>query len=113
ELDCDPAGFEWIDCQDSENSVVLVLRKAKGPAPPVVAAFNFTPVARRGYRVGVPGGGFWWEVLNSDAEDYGGHGEGNLGGQEASATPAHGRSHSLSLVLPPLSAVFLRQGHGR
>jgi 1,4-alpha-glucan branching enzyme len=113
ELDCDPAGFEWIDCQDSENSVVLVLRKAKGPAPPVVAAFNFTPVARRGYRVGVPGGGFWWEVLNSDAEDYGGHGEGNLGGQEASATPAHGRPHSLSLVLPPLSAVFLRQGHGR
>ena len=112
ELDCDPGGFEWIDCQDSENSVVMILRKAKGPAPPVVAAFNFTPVSRRGYRVGVPGGGFWWEVLNSDAEDYGGTGEGNFGGQEASDAPAHGRAHSLSLTLPPLSAVFLRQGHG-
>jgi 1,4-alpha-glucan branching enzyme len=111
ELDTDPAGFEWIDCQDSENSVVMMLRKAKGPAPPVIALFNFTPIIRRDYRVGVPGGGFWWEVLNSDAEDYGGGGEGNLGGQEASAVPAHGRSHSLCLVLPPLSAVFLRQGH--
>ncbi|HEY7509535.1 MAG TPA: 1,4-alpha-glucan branching protein GlgB [Vicinamibacteria bacterium] len=113
ELDCDPAGFEWIDCQDSENSVVMILRKAKGPAPPVVAAFNFTPIPRRDYRVGVPGGGFWWEVLNGDAEDYGGSGEGNLGGQEAAAVPAHGRPYSLCLVLPALSAVFLRQGHAR
>jgi 1,4-alpha-glucan branching enzyme len=113
ELDCDPAGFEWIDCQDSENSVVMILRKAKGPAPPVVAAFNFTPIPRRDYRVGVPGGGFWWEVLNGDAEDYGGSGQGNLGGQEAAAVPAHGRPYSLCLVLPALSAVFLRQGHAR
>jgi 1,4-alpha-glucan branching enzyme len=63
--------------------------------------------------VGVPGGGFWWEVLNSDAGEYGGAGEGNLGGQEAAPVPAHGRPFSLDLVLPPLSAVFLRQGHGR
>jgi 1,4-alpha-glucan branching enzyme len=111
ELDCDPAGFEWIDCQDTDNGVLLLLRKARGGAPPVVVALNFTPIRRPGYRVGVPGGGFWWEVLNSDAEDYGGGGEGNLGGQEASAVPAHGRPFSLSLVLPPLSAVFLRQGH--
>ena len=111
ELDCDPAGFEWIDCQDSENSVLMLLRKARGGAPPVVVALNFTPVARDDYRVGVPGAGFWWEVLNSDAEDYGGGGQGNMGGQEASAIPAHGRPFSLNLVLPPLSAVFLRQGH--
>jgi 1,4-alpha-glucan branching enzyme len=111
ELDCDPAGFEWIDCQDSDQGVLLVLRKARGAAPPIVAAFNFTPVSRHHYRVGVPGGGFWWEVLNSDAEDYGGGGEGNLGGQDAAPVPAHGRPFSLSLVLPPLSAVFLRQGH--
>jgi 1,4-alpha-glucan branching enzyme len=111
ELDCDPAGFEWIDCQDSDQGVLLLLRKARGAAPPIVAAFNFTPVSRHHYRVGVPGGGFWWEVLNSDAEDYGGGGEGNLGGQDAAPVPAHGRPFSLSLVLPPLSAVFLRQGH--
>jgi 1,4-alpha-glucan branching enzyme len=61
--------------------------------------------------VGVPGGGLWGEVLNSNAEEYGGTGEGNLGGQEASDVSAHGRAHSLTLVLPPLSAVFLRQGH--
>jgi 1,4-alpha-glucan branching enzyme len=111
ELDCDPAGFEWIDCQDTDNGVLLLLRKARGGAPPVVVALNFTPIARRGYRVGVPGGGFWWELLNSDAEDYGGGGEGNLGGQDASTVPAHGRPFSLVLVLPPLSAVFLRPGH--
>jgi 1,4-alpha-glucan branching enzyme len=111
ELDCEPAGFEWIDCQDSDQGVLLLLRKARGAAPPIVAAFNFTPVSRHHYRVGVPGGGFWWEVLNSDAEDYGGGGEGNLGGQDAAPVPAHGRPFSLSLVLPPLSAVFLRQGH--
>jgi 1,4-alpha-glucan branching enzyme len=113
QLDCDPAGFEWIDCQDSQNGVLLLLRKARGGAPPIVAAFNFTPVGRQDYRVGVPGGGFWWEVLNSDAEDYGGGGEGNLGGQDATPLPAHGRPFSLNLVLPPLSAVFLRQGHAQ
>jgi len=113
QLDCDPDGFEWIDCQDSQNGVVFLLRKARGGAPPVVVALNFTPVSRRGYRVGVPAGGFWWEVLNSDAEEYGGGGEGNLGGQEAAPVPAHGRPFSLELVLPPLSAVFLRQGHGQ
>jgi 1,4-alpha-glucan branching enzyme len=112
ELDADSAGFEWIDCQDSENGVLLLLRRARAGAPPLVAALNFTPVARTAYRVGVPLGGFWWEVLNSDAEAYGGSGQGNLGGQEASAEPAHGRPHSLTLVLPPLGAVFLRAGHG-
>jgi 1,4-alpha-glucan branching enzyme len=113
QLDCDPDGFEWIDCQDSQNSVVLLLRKARGGAPPVVVALNFTPVSRGKYRVGVPGGGFWWEVLNSDAVEYGGGGEGNLGGQEAAPIPAHGRPFSLELVLPPLSAVFLRQDHAQ
>jgi 1,4-alpha-glucan branching enzyme len=111
ELDADPAGFEWIDCQDSDHGVLLLLRKTRGGAPPMLVALNFTPVVRTSYRAGVPSGGFWWEVLNSDGEDYGGSGQGNLGGQEAAAEPAHGRPFSLSLVLPPLAAVFLRPGH--
>jgi 1,4-alpha-glucan branching enzyme len=111
ELDADPAGFEWIDCQDSDHGVLLLLRRARGGAPSMVVALNFTPIPRTQYRVGVPVGGFWWEVLNSDAEDYGGSGQGNLGGQEAAAEPAHGRPFSLSLVLPPLAVVFLRAGH--
>jgi 1,4-alpha-glucan branching enzyme len=69
---------------------------------------NFTPVVRSGYRVGVPSGGFWWELLNSDAREYGGSGVGNLGGREASDTPCHGRPFSLELTLPPLTMLVLK-----
>jgi 1,4-alpha-glucan branching enzyme len=75
----------------------------------VLAVFNFTPVPRHGYRIGVPRAGFWREVSNSDAVHYGGSGHGNWGGVTAEAIPAHGRMHSLALVLPPLAAVFLVQ----
>ncbi len=69
---------------------------------------NFTPVPRVGYRLGVPSGGFWRELLNSDAAEYGGSGMGNMGGVQAEDLPSHGRSHSLNLTLPPLSALYLK-----
>jgi 1,4-alpha-glucan branching enzyme len=108
QLDCDPKGFEWIDANDADNSVVSLLRLGRDPAEVVLAALNFTPVVRRNYRLGVPRGGFWREVLNSDARDYGGSGQGNLGGVAAAPVPLHGRTHSLTLTLPPLGAVFLK-----
>ena len=108
ERDFEPAGFEWIDCTDSENSVVSFLRRAKSSDALVLVACNFTPVPRHNYRVGAPRGGFWKEVLNSDAETYGGSGQGNQGGLEAAPVGAHGRHHSLNLVLPPLSVVFFK-----
>ena len=109
ELDFDPAGFEWIDANDSAASVLTFLRRSRD-GEPVVAAFNFTPVARMNYRVGVPHGGHWREVLNSDSAHYGGSGHGNLGGVEAAPAPLHGRPYSVTLTLPPLAAVLLRPG---
>ena len=105
--DFTPAGFEWIDCNDVEQSVITFLRKGQGGELLLVAC-NFTPMPRHDYRVGVPAGGFWQEVLNSDALDYGGSGHGNLGGMDAAAFPCHGRPYSLSLTLPPLAAVFFK-----
>jgi len=106
ELDCEPAGFEWIDCGDAESSVVSLIRKGKSTANLVLAVCNFTPVPRQEYRIGAPRGGFWHEALNSDAWEYGGSGMGNAGGVEVSPQPHHGRLFSLLLTLPPLSAVF-------
>jgi 1,4-alpha-glucan branching enzyme len=106
DLDNDPAGFEWVDCNDWEGSILSFLRRGRG-GPPVLAVFNFTPVLRANYRLGVTGGGFWRERLNSDAPIYGGSGAGNFGGVEASPVASHGRRHSIHLTLPPLSALFL------
>jgi 1,4-alpha-glucan branching enzyme len=108
QLDTDPAGFEWVDCNDAAASVVSLLRKGKSPKDTVLAVCNFTPIPRASYRVGVPSGGFWRELLNSDAKEYGGSGLGNLGGCTAEEIQAHGRPHSLNLVLPPLAALFLK-----
>ncbi len=108
ELECDPAGFEWIDCNDAPASVVSLMRKSKNPKDTVVVVCNFTPIPRMDYRVGVPHGGFWREVLNSDAKEYGGSGSGNCGGREAEEVPAHGKPFSLQLMLPPLGALFLK-----
>lgn len=105
ERDADPAGFEWVDFSDVEKSVVSYLRRGRSADDVVLVACNFTPVPRYNYRVGVPFGGFWKEVLNSDATEYGGSGVGNLGGVEAEQVPAHGRPWSLPLTLPPLAAV--------
>ena len=107
ELDLSPEGFEWIDCCDTENSIIVLMRKAK-PDPPVIVALNFTPIPRYNYQVGVPTGGHWSEVLNSDAVIYGGSGQGNMGGVDAAPIPLHGRKWSVNLTLPPLGAVFLR-----
>ena len=113
ELDCDPAGFEWIDCNDAEASVISLMRKGRTTSDIILVACNFTPLARHNYRVGAPCGGFWREVLNSDATEYGGSGQGNLGGIETVPIRLHGRPYSLTLTLPPLGAVFLKsQGGG-
>jgi len=106
ERDCNPAGFAWIDCNDSDNSVLSFLRQGLPSRQSVLVVGNFTPVARFNYRIGVPHAGFWREVLNSDARDYDGNGYGNLGGVEASPVPYHGRPYSLTLTLPPLAIVF-------
>jgi 1,4-alpha-glucan branching enzyme len=106
ELDHDPNGFEWIDCNDNAASVVSLLRKGKSPEDVLLVVCNFTPVPRIGYRVGVPSGGFWRELLNSDGKEYGGSGVGNMGGTAARQEPVHGRPFSLTLSLPPLGAVF-------
>lgn len=110
ELDCDAKGFEWIDCSDAPASVLGLIRKGKSTDAIVLVALNFTPVPRRNYRVGTPRGGYWREILNSDAREYGGSGLGNLGGAEAAPIPCHGRPYSLNLTLPPLAAVFFRSG---
>jgi 1,4-alpha-glucan branching enzyme len=109
QLDCDPAGFEWIDCNDADQSVLTLLRKGKDPEDHVLFAFNFTPVPRHGYVVGVPRDGLWSELLNSDAPLYGGSGQGNLGGVQATDLPSHGRPYSLALTLPPLAMVAFKR----
>jgi 1,4-alpha-glucan branching enzyme len=108
EQDFDPAGFEWIDCNDALQSTLSMMRKAHSTDDVVIVVLNFTPVPRQNYRVGVPIDGFWMEVLNSDAQDYGGSGQGSLGGVEASPIPFHGRPYSLNITLPPLAAVFFK-----
>jgi 1,4-alpha-glucan branching enzyme len=114
ELDCEPAGFEWIDCNDAEASVISLLRKGKSTGDMILVACNFTPVPRPNYRVGAPRGGFWREVLNSDAISYGGSGQGNLGGIETVPIGLHGHPYSLTIMLPPLAAVFFKsEGGGR
>jgi 1,4-alpha-glucan branching enzyme len=108
ETDFSHEGFEWIDCNDAEASVVVYLRKARKGGPPILIACNFTPVPRVNYAIGVPRGGAWREILNSDAREYGGQGWGNFGGAEATPTAAHGRPHSLNVTLPPLAAVIFK-----
>src|SRR5271165_2723668 len=83
QLDCDPAGFEWVDCNNAEESAIGFLRKGTTADDHLLVACNFTPVPRHNYRIGVPRGGRWDELLNSDAPLYGGSGQGNLGGAVA------------------------------
>ena len=113
-FDCGPQGFEWIDCSDAPDSVLAILRRSEEVEPrkaedSIVVVLSFTPVVRHNYRIGVPRGGYWRELLNSDAADYGGSGLGNLGGVQAVPLPMHGRTHSLTLTLPPLAALFLKR----
>jgi 1,4-alpha-glucan branching enzyme len=106
ELDFSDAGFSWIDCDDADISVISFLRRDRAGQVAVVVC-NFTPVPRERYQIGVPRGGRWRERLNSDASDYGGSGQGNLGALEAGQIPSHGHGFSLHLRLPPLAVVVL------
>jgi 1,4-alpha-glucan branching enzyme len=108
ELDFDPAGFSWIDCSDSEQSVVSFVRRGRDGREPILIVCNFTPVPRAGYRIGAPRAGFYREVLNTDAAIYGGGNVGNQGGVPSSATPWQGQPHSIVVTLPPLGVVFLK-----
>jgi 1,4-alpha-glucan branching enzyme len=102
-------GFEWIDASDTQQNVLSFLRKGRDRDDSVLVVCNFTPIPRHSYQIGVPVGGRWQEVLNSDATLYGGSGQGNMGSVEAAPVPAHGRMHSLSLTLPPLSVLYFRR----
>jgi 1,4-alpha-glucan branching enzyme len=104
--DCEPWGFKWIVADDRDANVLAYVRYGKEGDHPVVVALNFTPVPRDGYRIGVPRGGFWRELLNSDAESYGGSGVGNCGGMVADDLPAAGFTHSLVITVPPLGMVM-------
>lgn len=106
DVDFAAEGFEWIDARDAESSVIAFVRRARS-ATPVLVVCNFTPVPRYNYVLGVPTSGYWRELLNSDAVDYGGGGIGNLGGVHAAPVAAHGRFQSLTLTLPPLATLFL------
>jgi 1,4-alpha-glucan branching enzyme len=110
EVDFSQAGFEWIDCNDINNSTLSFLRKDASGGRYVLVACNFTPLPRYNYRVGVPRDGFWREVLNSDAKEFGGSGHGNFGGVEAAPIPSHGRLSSINITLPPLGLIFFTNG---
>jgi 1,4-alpha-glucan branching enzyme len=106
--DSDHAGLQWIEGADADQSVYAWLRKdPTGAGRPVLIVFNATPTPRHNYRLGVPSGGRWAELANSDAESYGGSGIGNFGGVTSVPVDSHGFHQSIVLSLPPLAAVFL------
>jgi 1,4-alpha-glucan branching enzyme len=109
--DVDAGGFEWINADDAENSVLAFARRGEDESRPIVAVYNFTPIPRHNYRIGVSHPGFYREIVNSDAREYGGSGQGNMGGVEAAPAPHHGRPFSLNMTLPPLAAVYLKREH--
>jgi 1,4-alpha-glucan branching enzyme len=108
QVDFDWLGFEWIDANDSDNSVYSFIRRGKNPDDMLIVIINATPVVRYGYHTGVPRAGHYEEVLNTDATIYGGSNVGNLGGMNAGEHAWQGRRHSLALTIPPLAAVFLK-----
>ncbi|HQZ37809.1 MAG TPA: 1,4-alpha-glucan branching protein GlgB [Vicinamibacterales bacterium] len=108
EQDNDPHGFQWIDCHDSDNSIISLVRRGDAGTRPVVVVVNFTPVPRTGYRIGVPEAGRHLELLNSDAAVYGGSNMGNGGSVFTEPVPSHGFDQSVSLTVPPLGCLLLR-----
>jgi 1,4-alpha-glucan branching enzyme len=112
EVDFDWQGFQWIDCRNVEESVLSFIRRGKDPQDTVVVIVNFTPVPRYDYIIGMPYPGFWKELLNSDAKEYGGSGGGNFGGVHAFETPSHGQPCHIVVNLPPLSVLFLKRHRG-
>ncbi|HTO93521.1 MAG TPA: 1,4-alpha-glucan branching enzyme, partial [Bacteroidota bacterium] len=109
EVDFHYSGFDWVDFHDEASSVISFDRKSAGGTETVTAVFNFTPVPRSGYRVGVREEGAYAELFNSDAARYGGSNVGNYGGVHSEPVPSHGRNHSLVLTLPPLGALYFRR----
>ena len=113
ESDYDHDGFFWVDCSDHEGSVLSFIRQTKGAGSRLLVVLNLTPVLRRRYRIGVPSGGFWREVLNSDSEIYGGSNQGNLGGVTALSHQTHNQPFSAEFTLPPVSVtVFKLENRG-
>jgi 1,4-alpha-glucan branching enzyme len=112
QLDCEPAGFSWMDCSDADQSVVAFARFGRTPGDLTVCVCNFTPVPRHGYRVGVPRAGSYREILNTDSAFYGGSDLGNGGGVSSEPVPWHGQPHSVLVTLPPLAAVWLAPVEG-
>jgi 1,4-alpha-glucan branching enzyme len=111
EVDFDYRGFEWIDIKDVDQSVISFLRRAANGQECIVFVCNFTPVPRHNYRIGVPEAGYYNEILNTDAENFGGSNMGNGGGAHAHLKPHHGRSASIEITLPPLAVLaFKRKG---
>jgi 1,4-alpha-glucan branching enzyme len=108
ELDFDGRGFEWVDCHNWQDSVLAFVRRAADPDDFVVVCCNFTPVPRHDYRLGVPRSGVYDEIFNGDSAWYGGGNLGNAGLLQSEPVPHHGRSHSVTLTLPPLAAVVLK-----
>ncbi|NJN17123.1 MAG: 1,4-alpha-glucan branching protein GlgB [Oscillochloris sp.] len=111
QFDCDPAGFEWIDASDTDRSIYSFMRRGKDTNDVILVVINATPAVHEHYRIGVPRGGWWHEMFNSDSEYYWGSGLGNSGGMMANLEQRHGRDYSLDLTLPPLSALFFKS-HG-
>src|SRR5262249_20293396 len=107
EIDFDYTGFQWIDCNDNENSVFSFIRRSRD-GDLVVAIVNFTPVPREGYRIGVPYGGGWTGMLNSDGAADGGSNVGNGGYVASEPIVSHGHADSLRLTLPPLGFLLLK-----
>jgi 1,4-alpha-glucan branching enzyme len=106
--DFDPRGFEWIDYGDTHNAAFSFIRRNPESGDTVLALCNFTPVPRHDYRIGLPADGVWTEILNSDAEHYGGSGMGNFGGVTAAPVPFHDRPFSAAFTLPPLAFLLLK-----
>jgi len=108
QVDFEWTGFQWIDFSDADNAVIAFVRRARNGQDHVLCVCNFTPVPRQAYRLGVPSGGWYRELLNSDSAIYGGSNLGNGGGVQAEAVPSHGQPFSVSLTLPPLAVLFLK-----
>jgi 1,4-alpha-glucan branching enzyme len=106
--DFTPDGFEWVDASDWQKSLVSFIRKTDDPEDTLLVVCNFTPTPWQHYKIGVPAGGYWQEILNTDAAVYGGSGMGNMGGVDASAEGVHGREYSVSITIPPLAVIYFK-----
>jgi 1,4-alpha-glucan branching enzyme len=108
EIDYHWTGFEWVDFHDVDNSIIAFLRRAHDPNDALLFCCNFTPTPRHNYRFGVPAGGFYREILNSDSEIFGGSNLGNGPGVASEPVKSHGRDNSISITLPPLGVVAFK-----